>query len=48
MAYVEDFELIIDVSKRVECERKVFDFVKMVMKERRKFEVIDEVILVME
>lgn len=48
VAHVEDFESITDASKRAECERKALDFAKMVMKERRKFEVIDEVISAME
>ncbi|XP_074286259.1 methylthioribose kinase-like [Silene latifolia] len=44
VAHVEDFESIMDASKRADCERKVLNCAKMLMKERRKFVSIDEVI----
>ena len=44
MAHVEDFESISDANKRADCERKALNFAKMLMKERRKFSSITEVI----
>lgn len=44
VAHVEDFESISDASKRAECERKALNFAKMLMKERRKFASVTEVI----
>lgn len=44
VAHVEDFESISDASKRAECERKALDFAKKLMKDRRKFASISEVI----
>lgn len=44
VAHVEDFESIIDAAKRAECERKALNFAKTVMKERKKYVSIDEVI----
>ncbi|OWM79190.1 methylthioribose kinase [Punica granatum] len=45
VAHVEDFESIKDASKRADCERRALNFAKMLMKERRKFQSIDEVVL---
>lgn len=45
MAHVEDFESIKDASKRANCERHALNFAKMLMKERRKFQSIEEVVL---
>ncbi|XP_021720344.1 methylthioribose kinase-like [Chenopodium quinoa] len=44
VAHVEDFESITDVSKQADCERKALNFGKMLMKKRRNFASIDEVI----
>ncbi|XAR52877.1 S-methyl-5-thioribose kinase [Bertholletia excelsa] len=44
VAHVEDFESIADAAKRAECERKALNFAKMLMKERRKFHSITEVV----
>lgn len=48
VAHVEDFESITDAEKRAGCERKALNFAKMLMKERRKFVSIDDIILSME
>ncbi|KNA25230.1 hypothetical protein SOVF_008360 [Spinacia oleracea] len=45
VAHVEDFESITDAGKRADCERKALNFAKMLLKNRRKFVSIDEVIL---
>lgn len=44
VAHVEDFESIEDASKRSECERRALNFAKMLMKERRNFHTISQVV----
>ena len=44
MAHVEDFESITDAVKRATCERKALNLAKMLLKDRRKFEGIAEII----
>ncbi|CAJ1977381.1 unnamed protein product [Sphenostylis stenocarpa] len=44
VAHVEDFESIADADKRATCERRALDLAKMLLKERRKFESIAEII----
>ncbi|XP_027366197.1 methylthioribose kinase [Abrus precatorius] len=44
VAHVEDFESIADAGKRATCERRALDLAKMILKERRKFEGITEII----
>ena len=44
VAHVEDFESITDASKRAGCERRALDFAKLLLKERRKFQNIGEVV----
>ncbi|XP_042505022.1 methylthioribose kinase 1 [Macadamia integrifolia] len=44
VAHVEDFESIQDVSKRADCERRALNFAKMLMKERRGFKTINQVV----
>lgn len=44
VAHVEDFESITDAGKRADCERQALNFAKMLLKERRKFQGIDEVV----
>ena len=44
MAHVEDFESIVDARKRADCERRALEFAKMLMKERRRFHTITEVV----
>lgn len=44
MAHVEDLDSIINVSKRASCERRALDFAKMILKDRRKFVGITEVV----
>lgn len=44
VAHVEDFESITDAAKRASCERRALDLAKMLLKERRKFEGIAEII----
>ncbi|KAF7846741.1 hypothetical protein BT93_L3837 [Corymbia citriodora subsp. variegata] len=44
VAHVEDFESITDARKRADCERRALDFARMLLKERRKFEGISEVV----
>ncbi|KAL2939185.1 Methylthioribose kinase [Bienertia sinuspersici] len=48
VAHVEDFESITDAAKRADCERKALNFAKMLMKERRKFVSIHEVVTAIE
>ncbi|KAL2939177.1 Methylthioribose kinase [Bienertia sinuspersici] len=48
VAHVEDFESITDAAKRADCERKALNFAKMLMKERRKFVSIHEVVAAIE
>ncbi|CAI9101961.1 OLC1v1000136C2 [Oldenlandia corymbosa var. corymbosa] len=44
VAHVEDFESISEAEKRANCERQALNFAKTLLKERRKFKSIDEVI----
>ncbi|KAJ9175237.1 hypothetical protein P3X46_013812 [Hevea brasiliensis] len=44
VAHVEDFESIKDASKRAECERQALEFAKLLLKERRRFQSINEVV----
>ena len=44
VAHVEDFESITDAGYRADCERRALDFAKMLLKERRKFQGIADVI----
>lgn len=44
MAHVEDFESIAEPAKRADCERQALNFAKMLLKERRKFQSIGEVV----
>ncbi|GAB4852867.1 hypothetical protein Ancab_017064 [Ancistrocladus abbreviatus] len=44
VVHVEDFESISEASKRADCERRALNFAKMLMKERRKFISINEVV----
>lgn len=46
MAHVEDFESISDANKRATCERRALQLAKKILKERRKFEGITEIISV--
>ncbi|KAG6515989.1 hypothetical protein ZIOFF_026435 [Zingiber officinale] len=48
VAHVEDFESIADGSQRALCERRALDCAKKLLKERRKFESISQVISVIE
>ena len=45
VAHVEDFESITDASRRADCERRALKVAKLLLKERRKFHAITEVIL---
>nr|GEW05986.1 methylthioribose kinase [Tanacetum cinerariifolium] len=44
VAHVEDFESITDLVKRADYERRALDFAKMLMKKRRNFNTITDVI----
>ena len=44
VAHVEDFESISDANKRANCERRALELAKLLLKERRKFHTIGEVI----
>lgn len=44
MAHVEDFESIKDARKRAACEKQALEFAKLLLKERRKFQAIAEVV----
>ncbi|XP_044481061.1 methylthioribose kinase-like [Mangifera indica] len=44
VAHVEDFESITDASKRAACERRALELAKTLLKERRKFQTITEVV----
>ncbi|XP_021892328.1 methylthioribose kinase isoform X1 [Carica papaya] len=48
VAHVEDFESIKDASKRADCEREALEIAKTLLKQRRKFSSINEVILVIQ
>ena len=45
VAHVEDFESITDASRQADCERRALEVAKLLLKERRKFHAITEVIL---
>ncbi|KAJ0074565.1 hypothetical protein Patl1_37635 [Pistacia atlantica] len=44
VAHVEDFESIKDARKRAACEQQALGFAKMLLKERRKFQAMAEVV----
>ncbi|PQP95775.1 methylthioribose kinase-like [Prunus yedoensis var. nudiflora] len=44
VAHVEDFEAISDASKRAGCERRALQLAKLLLKERRKFQNIAQVV----
>ncbi|XP_076934671.1 methylthioribose kinase-like [Bidens hawaiensis] len=44
VAHVEDFESIVEPAKRADCERHALDFAKTLMKKRRNFDSITDVI----
>ncbi|PON58084.1 Methylthioribose kinase [Trema orientale] len=44
VAHVEDFESIADASKRASCERRALELAKLLLKERRKFQNIAEIV----
>lgn len=44
VAHVEDFESIADPSKRAYCERRALNIAKMLLRERRRFDSIGQVI----
>ncbi|GMY38556.1 methylthioribose kinase-like [Fagus crenata] len=44
VAHVEDLESITDASRRAECEHRALEVAKLLLKERRKFHAITEVI----
>ncbi|KAL1544304.1 Methylthioribose kinase 1 [Salvia divinorum] len=48
VAHVEDFESIKEAAKRAECERKALNFAKTLLKERRNFHKINEVVSAIE
>ncbi|KAL0387046.1 UNVERIFIED_CONTAM: Methylthioribose kinase [Sesamum radiatum] len=48
VAHVEDFESIKEASKRADCERKALNFAKTLLKERKKFHSISEVVSAIE
>lgn len=45
VAHVEDFESINDAARRADCERLALNFAKMLLKERKNFQSISEVVL---
>jgi 5-methylthioribose kinase len=44
VAHVEDLESITDASRRADCEHRALEAAKLLLKERRKFHAITEVI----
>lgn len=44
VAHVEDFESITDAQKRANCERRALHVAKLLLKERRKFKTISQVV----
>ncbi|XP_031247626.1 methylthioribose kinase-like [Pistacia vera] len=44
VVHVEDFESIKDARKRAACEQQALEFAKMLLKERRKFQAMAEVV----
>lgn len=44
VAHVEDFESISDAKKRAICERRALELAKLLLKERRKFHAIDQIV----
>ncbi|KAF6137709.1 hypothetical protein GIB67_023643 [Kingdonia uniflora] len=45
VAHVEDFESIGSAAKRAHCERQALQFAKRLLKDRREFQTIDQIIL---
>ncbi|KAL2477305.1 Methylthioribose kinase [Forsythia ovata] len=48
VAHVEDFESIKEAKKRADCERKALNFAKNLLKERRNYQSINEVVSAIE
>ncbi|XP_015892828.3 methylthioribose kinase [Ziziphus jujuba] len=48
VAHVEDFESISDAKKRASCERRALDMAKLLLKERKKFHAIDQIVTAMQ
>ncbi|XP_075504164.1 methylthioribose kinase-like [Primulina tabacum] len=48
VAHVEDFESIKEANKRADCERKALNFAKSLLKDRRQFHNINEVVSAIE
>nr|XP_016508959.1 PREDICTED: methylthioribose kinase-like [Nicotiana tabacum]XP_016508960.1 PREDICTED: methylthioribose kinase-like [Nicotiana tabacum] len=48
VAHVEDFESIKDAAKRADCERLALNCAKKLLKDRRNFKSIDEVVSIIE
>lgn len=46
VAHVEDFESIEDATRRASCERRALQLAKQLLKERRKFQDIAEIVSV--
>ncbi|ERN08874.1 hypothetical protein AMTR_s00015p00196620, partial [Amborella trichopoda] len=46
VAHVEDLESIQDAAKRADCEHQALELAKMIVKERRNFQTIDELLAV--
>ncbi|XP_059652949.1 methylthioribose kinase-like [Cornus florida] len=44
VAHVEDFESITDAGIRADCERQALNFAKVLLKKRREFQAINEVV----
>ncbi|PKA50636.1 Methylthioribose kinase [Apostasia shenzhenica] len=44
VAHVEDFESIPDARRRATCERRALEFAKSLLKERRRFDKIEQVV----
>ncbi|CAK8573896.1 unnamed protein product [Lathyrus sativus] len=44
VAHIEDLESIADAGKRATCERRALNLAKMILKERRKFKSISEIV----
>ncbi|KAG0483228.1 hypothetical protein HPP92_011312 [Vanilla planifolia] len=45
VAHVEDFESITDAKRRAYCEHRALEFAKLLLKERRRFNTIEEIIV---
>ncbi|XP_073037323.1 methylthioribose kinase-like [Primulina eburnea] len=48
VSHVEDFESIKEADKRADCERKALNFAKTLLKDRRQFQNIEEVVSAIE